>query len=56
MLSTPCILPCAQYGQIYKDSIHEKEANRVGKYINEQVLQMIQQNQIASHKQNDYSN
>jgi len=42
-----------KYKQIYVDSIHEVEANRVGKYVNEQVAQMMKTNNMVLN--NDYT-
>lgn len=43
-----------KYKQIYKDSIHEVEAYCVGDYANAQVMQMMQINDLALKKNNDY--
>ena len=43
-----------KYKQIYNDSIHEVEAYCVGDYANAQVMQMMQINDLALKKNNDY--
>ena len=40
--------------QIHDDSIHEYEARAVGKYINEQVKQLITTNSLGLNRNNNY--
>lgn len=40
--------------QIYDDSIHEYEARDVGKYINEQLKQLMTSNSLIFNKNNNY--
>jgi len=44
-----------KYKQIYKDSIHEVEANNVGDFINMQVRQMIKISDMTLNQQNHFS-
>ena len=44
-----------KYKQIYKDSIHEVEANNVGDFVNMQVRQMIKINDVSLNQQNHFS-
>lgn len=44
-----------KYKQIYKDSIHEVEANNVGDFVNMQVRQMIKISDMTLNQQNHFS-